>query len=31
MEMAQDKANELDGVVKTLAQLRAATLIGCPF
>ena len=31
MEMAQDKANKLDAVVKSLVQIRAATLIGCPF
>ena len=31
MEMAQDKAHDLDTVVKSLVQIRAATLIGCPF
>lgn len=31
MEMAQDKAHDVDTVVKSLVQIRAATLIGCPF
>ena len=31
MEMAQDKASRVPAVVKHLAVLRAATLIGCPF
>ncbi len=31
MEMAQDKAHDVDTVVKSLVQIRVATLIGCPF
>ena len=31
MEMAQEAANAVDPLVKTLAQIRIATRIGCPF
>jgi hypothetical protein len=31
MEMAQEAARTVDPLVKTLAQVRAATRIGCPF
>ena len=31
MEMAQEAARAVDPLVKTLAQVRVATRIGCPF
>jgi hypothetical protein len=31
MELAQEKAKKVSGVIKILAQVRVATLIGCPF
>ena len=31
MEMAQEKAGTVPDVVKCLAELRVAMLIGCPF
>ena len=31
MERAQMKLHDLDGQLKDLAQLRVATLVGCPF
>lgn len=31
MEMAQDKASRMPAVVKSLAQVRAAMRVGCPF
>jgi hypothetical protein len=31
MELGQDKAKRVPAVVKMLAQIRVATLIGCPF
>ena len=31
MELAQDKANEVAPEIKILAQVRAATIIGCPY
>ena len=31
MELAQDKAKKVSGAIKILAQVRVATLIGCPF
>ena len=31
MELAQDKAKKVSGAIKILAQIRVATLIGCPF
>ena len=31
MEMAQEAMHSVDPVVKSLAEIKAATLIGCPF
>ena len=31
MEMAQEKAKRVSGAIKILAQVRVATIIGCPF
>lgn len=31
MELALDKSCLLEGALKNLAQLRVATLVGCPF
>lgn len=31
MELAHEAARSVDPVIKALVQIRAATLIGCPF
>ncbi len=31
MEMAQEKADKVPGMVKSLAQVRVAMRVGCPF
>ena len=31
MELGQDKAKSIPAIPKMLAQIRVATLIGCPF
>jgi alkylhydroperoxidase family enzyme len=31
MELAQEAAKSVDPVLKTLASVRVATLVGCPF
>ena len=31
MELSQEKAKQVSGAIKILAQVRVATIIGCPF
>jgi len=31
MEMGQQAAHSVDGKLKALAEIKAATLVGCPF
>jgi hypothetical protein len=31
MEMGQQRANAVDARIKALAEIKAATLVGCPF
>ena len=31
MELTQEKAKQVSGAIKILAQVRVATIIGCPF